>query len=470
MDKALEVKLKKCFGQVLINKNLVEKAGFGTRSIPAYVGEWIIDRFCEADNFDDEARSKIQRFIVDHLPDKKQRENMKNRLREGEKLVILDEYCISIDLNTNKSKLRIPALDMDGSVNKSIIDQNPLLLGGGMWGAGKLEYIPPEEDMKSSKGEVRMIEFSPMQAGSINLDYFFDQRKQFSVEEWCQLLVTSMGYNADAYDFHQQLLLLGRLLPIVQGRLNLIELAPKGTGKSYVFLNLSRYVRLISGGKVTAAALFYNNASRTSGLLTRYDVVVFDEVQTLSFDNPGEVIGVFKDYMESGHFSRGSHQATAESSIMMLANIPMDSSKHPANEVLFHKLPSFLRETAFIDRLHGILPGWELPRIFPQHIAKGVGFKADFLGELLHELRKQSGYIEYINSKCKIIGDIRDKRAIERIAAGYCKILYPTRDMTDYELFEYCLEPARQYRQIIRDQLALMDPEYGRTSIKIEPL
>jgi len=256
-------------------------------------------------------------------------------------------------------------------------------------------------------------------------------------------------------------------VPIIQSRVNLIELAPKGTGKSFVFQNLSQNVRLLSGGKVTAAVLFYNNATRVPGLLTRYDVVIFDEAQTLSFDNPGEVIGVLKDYMESGCFARGRQQASAEASTVILANVPLDSSRHPAKDILFLHLPAFLRETAFIDRLHSILPGWELPRVTPQCLATGYGFRADFFSEVLHALRRSAGYIEYINSKCQIGGDIRDKRAIERVAAGYLKLLYPDILLSDYDLFEYCIEPARRFRQLVRDQLALMDPEFERTSIHI---
>ena len=468
MDNRPEDKLSKHFGEVLVDKSLMEKAGFGTRSVPTYVGEWIIDRFCPSGVLDDEARSKIQQFIRAHLPSKDQRESLKNRLAEGETLTIMDEFSVTVDLDTNVRKLRIPSLDIEnGRINKAILDQYPLLLIGGMWGAGKLVYMPPSSEASHAKGEVRMIDFSPMQIGALNLDYFCTQRAEFSLEEWCRLLMTSIGYNPEAYDFDKQLLLLGRLVPLVQSCVNLIELAPKGTGKSFVFLNLSRYARLLSGGKVTAAVLFYNNATRIPGLLTRYDVVVFDEVQTLSFDNPGEVIGVLKDYMESGRFSRGRQQASAEASIVMLANVPLDSSKHPANEILFTHLPAFLQETAFIDRLHGILPGWELPRVTPKCLATGPGFKADFFGEVIHELRRSAGYIEYVNAKCKIGGDIRDKRAVERMAAGYLKLLYPHLQLTEHELFEYCIEPARRFRQLVRDQLSLMDPEFERTSILI---
>jgi ATP-dependent Lon protease len=319
-------------------------------------------------------------------------------------------------------------------------------------------------------GRIHMVDFRPMQAASIDLELFCEQRKHFTLAEWRDLLVSSMGYNPNFYSPEQQMLLITRLIPIVQERVNLIELAPKGTGKSFVYLNLSRYVRLISGGKVTAAVLFHNNATNQSGLLTQFNVVVFDEAQTLSFDNPGEIIGVLKDYLESGRFSRGGkQQSSATAGIVMLANIPLDADGQPKFSNLFLNLPDFLRETAFIDRIHGILPGWKLPRIQDTAISNHIGFKADFLGEVLHGLRDRAGYTEYVTTYGQILGtkDVRDRNAIERLAAGYLKLLFPDLQVSHDELVEYCLRPAASLRQTVRDQLAELDPEYKRIMIEI---
>jgi ATP-dependent Lon protease len=259
--------------------------------------------------------------------------------------------------------------------------------------------------------------------------------------------------------------MLTRLVPLVQERVNLIELAPKGTGKSFVFLNLSRYARLISGGKVTAAALFYNNATRQPGLLSHYDVVVFDEAQTLSFDNPGEIIGVFKDYLESGSFARGGTQKIESGAgIVLLANIPLDEHKRPLRDNWFAELPPFLHETAFIDRIHGVLPGWELPRIQETSIATGIGFKADYFGDVLHHLRYRAGYEQLVQQHNTISGttDRRDITAITRLAAGFCKLLFPHGEVSGSDFAAYCLKPAVELRQNVRNQLSLLDPEYAR--------
>jgi ATP-dependent Lon protease len=390
----------------------------------------------------------------------------------------LDDFSVSIDLASGRRNLKIPSLDIDNAcIEKHLVDNYPLLLCGGIWGAGKLTYHLKEEDigkfgekklLGKEKGEIWLTDFKPMQIGKIDMDYYCESRAHFAFDEWRSLLLNSIGYNPNAFSPSQQHLLLVRLLPVVQNRINLIELSPKGTGKSWIYINLSNYLRMVSGGKVTPAVLFYNNATNTPGLLVKHDVVVLDESQSISFENPGEVIGILKGFLEAGYFTRGKQKVTSEASITMLANIPLESSGKPRSENLFENLPEFLRETAFIDRLHGILPGWELPKFDSAMIAKGVGFKADFFAEVLHLLRDRAGYLEYIKNNCSIDSDsIRDKNAICRLSAGLLKLLFPDLNVGQEELYEFCLKPALNLRQRIRSQLALLDPEYKDIMITI---
>jgi ATP-dependent Lon protease len=457
-DKAL-----KYYGEVCVNKDLVRKASIGTESVPMYVSEWIVSRYLTDGQIDVAARQKMRDFVNKHLPSKDQKELLKSKLKNGGTLLILDTYTVEVNLRTDEYILKIPCLDENKATIESYIVENyPLLLNGGIWGVGRLEYQSPN-GKENPFGQIHMVDFHPMQAATIDLDLFCEQRQYFTLEEWRDLLISSMGYNPAFYTPEQMMLLLTRLIPIVQERVNLIELAPKGTGKSFVYLNLSRYVRLISGGKVTAAVLFHNNATNQSGLLTRFDVVVFDEAQSLSFDNPNEVIGVLKDYLESGSFSRGGKQQNAATSgIVMLANIPLAADGNPRFENLFLNLPEFLRETAFIDRIHGILPGWKLPRIEDGSISTQIGFKADFFGDVLHTLRHSAGYEDHIKAYGRITGtnDIRDRNAIIRLATGYLKLLFPDLKVSQDELVEYCLRPAASLRQLVRNQLTIMDPEY----------
>lgn len=210
-----------------------------------------------------------------------------------------------------------------------------------------------------------MRDFRPFQVGTIDLDYYIECRKHFTLDEWRDLLVSSMGFNPSIYTERQKMLLITRMLPFAEPRVNLVELAPKGTGKSFVYDNLSRYARVLSGGKVSPAVVFHNLATNTPGLVTRYDAIVFDEVQSITGDTSGELIAGLKVYLESGRFSRGKTEASAEAGLVMLGNISMDTNHQPLyiEQSLFKEIPNFLHETAFIDRIHGIISGWEMPRV-----------------------------------------------------------------------------------------------------------
>jgi len=465
-----ESKAKEIFGEVCVDKSLMDKSGLRERSIPSFVGEWIIDRYCKEGEFSEEVKNKIRSFIDKHLPSKDQKDIIKNRLSNGEAVVILDNFMVTVDLKRDRKILHIPCIDERGFIENYLVDRYPNFLRGGIWGAGKLCYHSPSSENKLKEGEIWMVDFKPMQVFSLDLDFYINNRSRFSLPEWRELLINSMGTNPSSYLPEQQLLLIARLVPLVQPRANLIELSPKGTGKSFIYSNLSRYVRMVSGGKITAAVLFYNNATNTPGLLTRYDVVVLDEAQTISFDNPGEVIGVFKDYLESGRYSRGKQEATADCDLVLLGNIQLTSDLRPKNPILFLNLPKFLQETAFIDRLHGIIPGWKLPRITKDTPARDIGFKADYFSEVLHALRQRTEYNQFIARKLRIVGtkDMRDKKAIERLAEGFLKLLFPDLKATDHELLKYCFIPAANLRQRIRDQLSKMDAEFKAVEIGVE--
>lgn len=455
-------KAKEIFGEVCIDKSLFLSSGMLARSIPTFVAEWILDRFCPDGQLQEDALTKINRFIAQHLPRKEDKEAIKNRLSNGEQVTLLDQFSVNVDLKSNILRLKIPSIDESGVIERHLVERYPNLLGGGMWGAGLLTYHPPDPESGRYSGEVWLVDFKPMQVAQLDMDYYIKQRSQFTLNEWRSLLVNSMGYNPHAYTPQGQLWLLTRLIPIVEPRVNLIELAPKGTGKSFVYQNLSKYVRVVSGGKISAPVLFYNLQSNTPGLLTQYDVVVLDEAQTISFDNPGEVIGVLKDYLESGRYTRGRQMASADAGLVLLGNIPIDSAGNPREPILFLNLPSFLQESAFIDRLHGILPGWQLSRITTSSPAQGIGFKADFFAEVLHALRDKGGYNEYVQAHLSLTGtdDMRDKKAIARITAGYLKLLFPDLNQTSDEFYTYCVSPSIVMRQSIREQLCKMDAEY----------
>lgn len=467
--RSFEQKAYDHFGELIINKSFSRKAGFGRRAIPVYVREWIVSHFVEEEtDITDESRRKIASFVRKYAPDKSEREMIKNLLYEQNDVKLLDDYSVQVDLKKGDRYLVIPYLDENkASVPQNILNDNDMLLSSGVWGVGELSYAPPGE---SGSGQVIMRSFTPFQLARLDLDYIFSARSQFSTKEWIDLIVNSMGFNHEVYDEREKILLLSRLIPLVEPRYNLIELAPKGTGKSFVFENMSRYVTVRSGA-LTAPVLFYNKSRNSPGLITKYDCVVIDEAQKVRGDRSGELTALLKSYLEAGHFSRGdSGLITSECGIVILANIELDENKNPLHELigLFRNFPNFLRETAFLDRFSGLLPGWDLPRITNRTPSTSLGLKGDIFGEILHELRKDIQYRDYVKTNMELenCDDMRDHRAIESGTTGLLKIIFPDLNPSEEDFYQYCVNPALEMRQRVRDELCKMDREYEPVSMR----
>lgn len=460
------------FDEVSVDKGLVRKLNLESQGVPTFVAEWLIDRERRRNPHEsiDDAQVNIHEFIRRHLPRKSQKEAVKNKLQNGEVIKILDKFEVIIDLKKDEKRVLIPSIDTKGRVRSHVANKYDELLEGGLWGAGKLAYERPS-NRRAGDGSVMLHEFRPLQAAGVKLDYYCQQRSRFTTEQWIALLLRSMGYNPSFYTKQKtRIWLLTRLLPLVQKRVNMIELAPKGTGKSFVFSNLSRYSRVISGGKTSPAVLFYNMNTSRPGLLTQYDVLVFDEAQTISFNNPDEVIGILKDYMESGKFTRGNKDASSDCGVTFLGNIEIGSDGLPVAKVLFDQLPDFLGEAAFIDRIHALLPGWEIPKIQKQSPAKSTGLKADYFAEILRKLRDEGKCDGFVGSRCQLSGNgaeiLRNNKAVKRLATGYLKLFFPNLEVSSEEFEEYCLSPAIELREQVCDQLHLIDSgEYSATSI-----
>ncbi len=457
------------FGSLIINKSFARKAGFGSRAIPVYVREWIVANYVkDAPDLTDDARARIADFVRKYVPDKSERETIKNRLYEQNDVKLLDDYSVYVNLAKGDRNLVIPFLDEGGAaIPPNIVRDNEMLLSSGIWGVGTLAYAPPSDD---GDGQVLMRAFTPFQLANLDLDFFIARRKEFTIQEWIDFIVNSMGFNHRIYSERQKLLLISRLVPLVEPRFNLIELAPKGTGKSYVYENMSRYVSVRSGA-ITAPVLFYNDARKTPGLITRFDVVVIDEAQRVKGDKSGELTALLKSYLEAGRFGRGSAGSiTAEAGIVILANIDLDENKRPMHEVigLFRDFPNFLRETAFLDRFSGLLPGWDLPRISKDTPSVCLGLKGDIFGEILHLLRMDISFRDYVNTNMEVenCDDMRDRKNVEAGATGLLKILFPDKDPQEQEFYRYCVNPAVEFRQRVRDELCKLDREYAPLTMK----
>ncbi len=471
--KPFEQKAKDYYGEVVIDKGLMHKAGFGSRAVPVYVAEWIISQFVEDGSLRADGREQIVKIVSEYLPQKADKNVLMSRLKNQERVQILDDFRVSVNLEKNSLELNIPVLDINTAmIQKPLVDDNPMLLKTGMWGLGTLQYVPPDgEEVK--KGQVWMVDFKPFQTPGVDLDYFRECRRHFELEEWVDLLVSSCQFNPDIISFPQKMLLLSRIIGLVQPRVNLTELAPKGTGKSFVFDNISRYAAVIPGGKLSPAALFFNRNSRQIGLIPRYDVVVIDEIQKVRTDQSGETMAGLKMYLESGRYRRSTgDMGTAEAGFAMLGNITLGADKMPlfTSEGLFTELPGALQESAFIDRIHGLIEGWYLPRITKDSPSKVLGFKGDFFSEVLHELRSDLQYADYVSHSLRLpeCDDMRDGKAIKRIAEGYLKLLFPDLNVNEDEFVEFCVNPAVRMRQQIRDELSKVDQEYVWVTIKSE--
>lgn len=464
----LDCKVQRVFGELAIDKRRLRMSQLDKRGAPAYVSEWLLDSIIPGSGeLSAEEAAKIFQWADRFLPRPEDANIIKNRLLNGETVKVLTPVQVDVVLNRSRQE-RIAKLSLlqiaDAQITDGLVEKYPDLLNQGLWGVVELIITPTGP---------AVVSFRPMQA-TVGLSLFKEARQQFSLNEWMDVLLTSMGYNPVVFTEEEKILLLCRLLPLVQKSMHLIELAPKGTGKSYIYENISPLVRLISGGNVSPAVLFVNNASGQWGLLARYKVVVLDEVQTLKFEKPQEIIGGLKGFLANQRLTRGGlHETASDCGLVMLANILLDAEQKPVITPLVAELPEFLREPAFLDRIRGILPGWRIRKLGSDCFATGIGLKSDFLGDALLALREDQALDQWCASRIQLIGKQRYRRneqAVHSIASGMMKLLFPHGNVTREDFEHYCARPAQTLRQYIWDQLQYLDSEYRQydSSIKYE--
>ncbi|HBC40339.1 MAG TPA: BREX system Lon protease-like protein BrxL [Pseudanabaena sp.] len=453
------------FGDLCIDKRRFNSSGLKNAGVPSFVAEWLIDKIIQGNaELGIADIEKINNFVRKAFPRKDDRHVLNFKLTQGEVLKIIALMQVRVSIENKGDRIpepfaTIPSLNIEECrIGVDLVERYENLLRQGLWGKISLSM--------QADGIVEVIDFDPFQCSEINLTEYAKARSQFTTEQWRDLMFCSMGFNPElaAYSNTAKSWVLARLLPLVEANYHIMELAPKGTGKSFIFENISNKVALISGGKVTPARLFINGKNREIGLLGRHDVVVLDEVQSLTFENPDEIIGPLKNYLASGRYNRsGFADISSDCSLVMLANIELDQQLRPRNEFnLLQDLPKFFSETALLDRFAGILPGWEIPKFKTEAIATQVGLKTDFFGEALLALRRDNRFASYVSQHTSFDKNttIRDQQAIQRSASGFLKILYPHLELTLIDYQRDCLEPAIRLRQIVRDQLYHLDDEF----------
>jgi ATP-dependent Lon protease len=459
--------VQEVFGNLSIDKTRLPSSGLTAIGVPSFVAEWLLDKIVPGSGaLTSTELEKVSTFVKKAFPRKDDRNEIIFDLTQGEVRKLIALVQVRVRLEQGSSEIpdpfaRIPVLNLsDCTIPLSLIERNKMLLRQGVWGKISLAMQP--------NGKVEVIDLDPFQCSSVDLEAYAECRAKFTTEQWRDLLFCSIGFNPDHsnYTIEAKTWVLARLLPLVESNFHIMELAPKGTGKSFVFENISSKVALISGGKVTPAQLFINGKTKEIGLLGRHDVVVLDEVQSLSFDNPDEVIGPLKNYLASGRYNRAGFQDVAsDCSLVMLANIDLDEHLRPRNEeYLVADLPKFLTETAFLDRFAGIIPGWKIPKFQREMAASQVGLKMDFFGEALLSLRQDNRFFSYVQQHVKFDKNatVRDQNAILKSAAGFLKILYPHLELTLMDFQRDCLDPARKLRQAIRESLYYLDDEFNQ--------
>ena len=461
-------KTRDVFPDMVVLKNPKRTQFFSDLSLPSYMRDWLVMKF--SDENGDVDINRIDKYIKEYIPSREDFEQIKFRLINGEAVRFLARIRVSVDIKKGQTTFEMP--DFGGSragasgiVENSVADkwQETLLRESENWGIVELLWTQDYSSKKAS-GYIEMVDYNPFCPYVVDLDVYREGRREFTTEEWIDLLISSADYNPRGYDNEEQkLYILRRLLPFVERRVNLIELAPKGTGKSYVFHKISKRGWLISGGTVSRASLIYDNAKKQGGLITRFDFVAFDEIQTMKFDQPGQIQTALKDYMEFGEVKGFDAKTEADAGIVVLGNI--DAGRFDTNKNMVEEINPIFRESATLDRFHGLIPGWKIPRMHQGLIADGWALNTEYFAEVLHSLRDEMRYPAIVDSclDCPEKPDLRDLTAIKRMCTAFVKLIFPHAERKDdiepEEFIKYCLEPSREMRRSIKKQLCIIDPK-----------
>ena len=480
-----EDKLRNCFDEMVVYKDLKKSNFFNSLSLPSFMRDWILKKFEDDEgNFDAE---QVAQFVKTYVPKKEDWNYIKNRVVvEQEKVRFLAKVSVDINIKTSEVSFALP--DFGLSYKDTIIEdhvwqncKDELVGQHETWGMVELGYRPPDEydwtfeyGRKGSRskdgkhGKIKLVSFKTFCPYQIDLDYFKEARNDFSIEEWIDVLLGAVDYNPAGYgdDEEKKLTMLTRLLPFIEKRLNLIELAPKGTGKSYLYGRVSRYGWLSSGGVMSRAKMFYDQSKRAEGLVAGNDYITLDEIQTISFTDIDEMRAALKGYLESGVYTVGNHEGTADAGMILCGNISQELMMADGYANMFEELPRVFHESALIDRFHGFIKGWNIPRMNDDLKVSGWALNSEYYCSIMHELRNDMSYRAIVDQLIQVpeAADTRDTEAIKRITTAYLKLLFPNvkspEDISIPDFKRYCLDRARKMRDTIKFQLGLLDIEY----------
>ena len=471
---ALDHKAQELMADRIILKSLT-RWNDAYKEFPRFVMEYLVARFVDPLN-PVMGQSKIDRILTENWVDSSEKELIKSRIKEKGVYKLLGSLQVRLDAAKDHYWVTLPVIGENTvRITRNIlVEHGDSLLAGGAWGTCTIEY---DNNYKIGNRIYPFVvtDFKPFQITRVSLEDYIEKRKHFETEEWIDLLINTIGFNPAHFSTRQKLLYLLRLVPFVEKNYNMIELGPRETGKTYTYRNTSSRSFVISGGSTTPATLFYHKGAKRLGIIGQRDIVYFDEIGRTRFTDADATINILKDYMQTGQFTRGDQEFTSAASIVLGGNIEVDTKDGLSTPSQRYShwlavLPAELNnDTAFIDRLHSYLPGWELTKIRREYFAQGYGFMTDYFAEILKRLREKN-IQSLVSARIDFSGETgRNQDSVQKSISGLVKLIFPHKDVDSIgrDELEMCVDLAVEARQIVQNQMAIISPgEYQSRPIK----
>lgn len=452
-NEIIDKKLRSFFDGKIVRKDLTKSIKEGA-NVPVYVLEFLLGQYCSSDDpsIIEEGVSTVKRILADNYVRPDEAQKILSVLRQRGSYTVIDKITINLNIKKDRYEAEFSNLGVkEIPVSEEYPSKYDRLLCGGIWCIVQLEYDFIEEDKNSSPIKIRKL--TPVQMPHVDINELKNGRKEFDKDEWISVILRSIGMEPDNFTYREKWLLLARMIPLVENNFNLCELGPRSTGKSHVYKEISPNSILVSGGQTTVANLFYNMGRKTVGLVGLWDCVAFDEVAGIKFkDKDG--IQIMKDYMASGSFARGKEEKVASASMVFVGNINQSVDVLLKTSSLFDPFPPEMgTDTAFLDRIHCYVPGWEIPKFRPHHFTNDYGFITDYLSEFLRELRKEQ-HGDEIDKYFRLGKNLnqRDTIAVRKMVDGLVKLIYPHGEYSKEDL-EEILVFSLEMRRRVKEQL-----------------
>ena len=466
---SLDNKINQHFAGSVVRKDLV-KAVKGNAIVPSYVLEYLLAQYCATNDEDTIASGieSVKEILKNHYVHRSEAGLVRSNIKEKGKYKVIDKISVELNAKTDSYEATFSNLGIkDVLIESDVIKKHPKMLVSGVWCIATLEYI--YNDDKTSSPWV-LLSIKPIQMSSFNQEQYLEGRKEFTKDEWIDTLMQSMGFDPSQFGYRNKLMQLTRLIPYCERNYNIMELGPKGTGKSHIYTEFSPHGILISGGEVTVPKLFVNNSNGKLGLVGYWDCIAFDEFAGKQKKVDKSIVDIMKNYMANKSFSRGIETLGAEASFVFVGNTKHTVPYMLKHNDLFDELPKKYHDSAFLDRIHFYLPGWEVDIIRGEMFSKGYGFVVDYIAEVLKHLRNED-YSNRYQDYFELSPDIstRDRDGIHKTFSGLMKILYPKGEASKEEV-EELLVYAIEGRKRVKDQLLRIDSTYAKTNFSYKCL